>query len=80
MLVIGDVMLDQYFSGEVSRISLEDPVPVNHIQTIQEWLEGAANVAHNLAALGCQVKLIGAIGDDLSGTTRSYRWDICLFT
>lgn len=67
ILVIGDVMLDRYFYGSVTRISPEAPVPVNCIEKKKDTLGGAANVAHNLARLGCQTYLAGAIGDDHHG-------------
>ncbi|WP_255449241.1 D-glycero-beta-D-manno-heptose-7-phosphate kinase [Selenomonas caprae] len=67
VLVIGDVMLDRYFYGNVTRISPEAPVPVNCIEKKKDTLGGAANVAHNLARLGCQVYLSGVIGDDHHG-------------
>ena len=67
VLVIGDVMLDRYFYGNVTRISPEAPVPVNCIDRKKDTLGGAANVAHNLARLGCQTYLAGAIGDDHHG-------------
>ncbi len=65
--VIGDMMLDRYFYGEVQRISPEAPVPVNRVKKIKSVLGGAANVAHNLACLGCQVYVGGAIGEDANG-------------
>lgn len=64
ILVYGDVMLDGYLYGDVSRISPEAPVPVSHITGRKETLGGAANVAHNLARLGCQTDIIGVIGKD----------------
>lgn len=64
MLVVGDVMLDQYYYGLVSRISPEAPVPVNLVSKIENALGGAANVAHNLSRLGCQVMLAGVVGKD----------------
>ena len=67
VLVIGDVMLDRYFYGKVTRISPEAPVPVNCIDKKKDTLGGAANVAHNLARLGCHVYIAGAIGDDHHG-------------
>ena len=67
VLVIGDVMLDRYFYGNVTRISPEAPVPVNCIDRKKDTLGGAANVAHNLARLGCQTYLAGTIGDDHHG-------------
>ena len=64
VLVIGDVMLDKYVIGDVQRISPEAPIPVlSHSQSSQAT-GGAANVARNLAQLGCQVMLIGCIGQD----------------
>ncbi len=62
--VLGDVMLDRYFHGEVKRISPEAPVPVNKITRTKSVLGGAANVAANLAALECQVYLGGVTGAD----------------
>lgn len=62
--VIGDVMLDRYFYGEVKRISPEAPVPVTKINNIKSVLGGAANVAANLAHLDCQVYMGGVTGDD----------------
>ena len=57
ILVIGDIMLDQYWLGATSRISPEAPVPIVKIGSAENKLGGAANVAHNLAALGCEVSL-----------------------
>lgn len=67
VLVIGDVMLDKYYFGEVTRISPEAPVPIAHVQKVKETLGGAANVAHNLALLGCETSIIGQIGTDNHG-------------
>lgn len=64
ILVIGDVMLDKYYYGEVTRISPEAPVPVNKVMDIRETMGGAANVAHNLALLGAQTQISGFVGDD----------------
>lgn len=64
ILVVGDVMLDQYWHGETSRISPEAPVPVVKINRTENRPGGAANVAANLVALGCDVKLLGAMGHD----------------
>ena len=64
ILVAGDVMLDRFIVGRVSRISPEDPVPVVHFQHEFVRLGGAANVAHNLAALGARVTLVGVVGHD----------------
>ena len=57
-------MLDRYWHGGTSRISPEAPVPVVHVQDIEERLGGAANVAVNVAALGAHPVLIGNVGDD----------------
>ncbi len=64
VLVVGDVMLDTYYYGEVKRISPEAPVPVTHVIRQKDTLGGAANVAHNLALLGCRVSLAGFVGRD----------------
>ena len=64
ILVVGDVMLDKYYSGEVTRISPEAPVPITHVTGTRETLGGAANVAHNLALLGTNVSIAGYVGDD----------------
>lgn len=69
ILVVGDVMLDKYYFGDVTRISPEAPVPIAHITEIKETLGGAANVAHNLALLGCKTSIIGQIGSDNHGET-----------
>lgn len=64
ILIVGDVMLDKYYFGEVKRISAEAPVPITRVTKEKETLGGAANVAHNLALLGCQVYLAGVTGED----------------
>jgi rfaE bifunctional protein kinase chain/domain len=66
--VVGDVMLDRFLIGRVSRMSPEAPVPVVVHDSDEFRLGGAANVANNLRQLGCAVDLIGVIGDDESGT------------
>lgn len=66
-LVVGDVMLDRYWSGDTSRISPEAPVPIVHIQNLEERPGGAGNVALNIAALGAQVDLLSFCGDDNEG-------------
>ena len=68
ILVVGDVMLDRYWHGASSRISPEAPVPVVNIADTEDRPGGAANVALNLAALGCQVSLVGVIGADEAGS------------
>ena len=65
--VIGDVMLDRFVIGRVSRMSPEAPVPVVVFEHEEFRLGGAANVAHNLRVLGAAVDLIGVIGNDESG-------------
>lgn len=67
MLVVGDVMLDRYWFGDVSRISPEAPVPVVRIERREERLGGAANVARNAAALGAHSGLLGVVGKDEAG-------------
>ena len=69
VLVVGDVMLDRYWFGEVARISPEAPVPVVRVTRRDERLGGAANVAHNLASLGARVSLVGVVGNDEPGAT-----------
>lgn len=66
-LVIGDIILDEYIWGDVSRISPEAPVPVVEIQRETKSLGGAANVLHNITSLGGQSVLCGVIGDDDNG-------------
>lgn len=65
--VIGDIMVDRYVFGDVSRISPEAPVPVNRVSSVKEVLGGAGNVASNLANLDCQVYLGGVAGVDDHG-------------
>lgn len=67
LLVVGDVMLDQYWTGKAGRISPEAPVPVVKVSGNELRAGGAANVALNVAALGAQVHLMGIIGEDVSG-------------
>ena len=64
ILVVGDVMLDRYYYGEVTRISPEAPVPINHVTSTKDTLGGSANVAHNLALLGCRTSIAGFAGND----------------
>ncbi len=68
-LVVGDVMLDEYVIGAVSRISPEAPVPVLDVRSRFASAGGAANVAMNIASLGATVYLAGIIGTDAAGTT-----------
>jgi D-beta-D-heptose 7-phosphate kinase/D-beta-D-heptose 1-phosphate adenosyltransferase len=67
VLVVGDLMLDEYIWGAVSRISPEAPVPVVQVRSESVRLGGAANVAANLRALGAQVDLVGVVGNDIAG-------------
>ncbi|MCP3706420.1 D-glycero-beta-D-manno-heptose-7-phosphate kinase [Paraburkholderia sp. CNPSo 3274] len=67
VLVVGDVMLDRYWFGDVNRISPEAPVPVVHVQRKEDRLGGAANVARNAAALGAHAGLLCVVGHDEPG-------------
>jgi len=67
VLVVGDVMLDRYWFGEVNRISPEAPVPVVRVERTEDRLGGAANVARNLATLGASAALLGVVGTDEAG-------------
>jgi rfaE bifunctional protein kinase chain/domain len=67
VLVVGDVMLDRYWFGDVNRISPEAPVPVVLVQKQEDRLGGAANVARNAAALGAQAGLLCVVGHDEPG-------------
>jgi D-glycero-beta-D-manno-heptose-7-phosphate kinase len=67
ILVVGDVMLDRYWFGDVSRISPEAPVPVVKVERIEERPGGAANVARNCAALGAKAALLSVVGADEAG-------------
>jgi D-beta-D-heptose 7-phosphate kinase/D-beta-D-heptose 1-phosphate adenosyltransferase len=67
VLVVGDLMLDHFVIGRVERISPEAPVPVVRFDREEYRLGGAANVAHNVAALGGRVEIVGLVGADESG-------------
>ena len=67
VLVVGDLMLDAYVHGEVSRISPEAPVPVMRVERERSLLGGAANTAKCLAALGCRAVMCGVVGEDADG-------------
>jgi rfaE bifunctional protein kinase chain/domain len=72
VLVVGDVMLDRYWFGDVNRISPEAPVPVVLVRRTEERPGGAANVARNIAALGGQATLLSVVGnDEAAGTLES---------
>src|SRR6201996_368868 len=68
VLVIGDVMLDRYTFGEVTRISLEAPVPILSIEREVALPGGAGNVVRNLTALGSATAFISVVGDDQAGS------------
>ncbi len=67
ILVVGDLMLDKYLRGRVSRLSPEAPVPIVEIESESYHFGGAANVALNLQALGCAPLLVGLVGNDEYG-------------
>src|SRR5689334_22976764 len=67
VLVIGDVIADEYLVGESSRISAEAPVPVLHYTGDHSTLGGAGNTAANVASLGGAATLVGLVGDDAAG-------------
>ncbi len=67
VLVVGDVMLDRYWFGDVSRISPEAPVPVVKVERTEDRPGGAANVARNCAALGAPTSLLSVVGADEAG-------------
>jgi D-beta-D-heptose 7-phosphate kinase/D-beta-D-heptose 1-phosphate adenosyltransferase len=67
IVVLGDVMLDEFLWGEVTRVSPEAPVPVVDIRRESTHLGGAANVLANVIALGAQACVVGVVGDDFAG-------------
>jgi D-beta-D-heptose 7-phosphate kinase/D-beta-D-heptose 1-phosphate adenosyltransferase len=69
VLVIGDAMLDKFIAGHVTRISPEAPVPVVMFDHETHRIGGAANVAHNVAALGGRATLIAVTGQDEAAAT-----------
>ncbi len=69
ILVVGDIMLDRYWFGEVERISPEAPVPVVRVVKREDRLGGAANVARNIVALGAHATLAGFVGEDEAATS-----------
>ncbi|MDP3493900.1 MAG: D-glycero-beta-D-manno-heptose-7-phosphate kinase [Hyphomonadaceae bacterium] len=69
VLVVGDVMVDHYVSGRVSRVSDEAPVPIIHVGEERWTAGGAANVAANVAALGGKAMLVGVTGGDAAAST-----------
>ncbi len=69
VVVVGDIMMDSYYWGDVERISPEAPVPIVQIKKKEERLGGAANVALNAIKLGAKVSLASIVGDDVIGDT-----------
>jgi D-glycero-beta-D-manno-heptose-7-phosphate kinase len=69
VLIIGDVMLDQFLIGRVTRISPEAPVPIVQFDREENRIGGAANVAHNVLALGGRAELVGLVGRDHQAAT-----------
>lgn len=69
ILVLGDVMIDAYMRGSVTRVSPEAPVPIINLKKTEDRLGGAANVALNLLALGAEPILCAVIGEDKGGET-----------
>ncbi|PYR17449.1 MAG: bifunctional heptose 7-phosphate kinase/heptose 1-phosphate adenyltransferase [Acidobacteria bacterium] len=69
VLVLGDAILDEYLSGDCSRISPEAPVPVVRVHNVRRILGGAANTAANVAALGGRATLVALVGHDDAGAT-----------
>jgi D-beta-D-heptose 7-phosphate kinase/D-beta-D-heptose 1-phosphate adenosyltransferase len=67
VVVLGDLMLDEFIWGEVTRISPEAPVPVVDVRRESVHLGGAANVLANIVALGARASIVGVIGDDGAG-------------
>ena len=68
VLIVGDVMLDQYLFGDAERISPEAPVPVIRLEQERSYLGGAGNVARNVMALGGRASLVGIAGEDAAGS------------
>src|SRR5215469_3264612 len=64
VMAVGDVMLDRFIGGEVTRVSTEAPTPILALGQEVSILGAAGNVAHNLRALGAQARLVGVIGQD----------------
>src|SRR5207302_5881143 len=70
VLCVGDLMLDEFVYGEVSRISPEAPAPVIAVQRTESNIGGAGNVARNIASLGARCIFVGVIGQDEAGAKR----------
>src|SRR5678816_266620 len=75
VLCVGDLMLDDFVYGEVTRISPEAPAPVIAVQRSETTIGGAGNVARNLAALGVRCIFVGVIGEDDSGRILNAKLD-----
>ncbi|PIN68233.1 bifunctional heptose 7-phosphate kinase/heptose 1-phosphate adenyltransferase, partial [Candidatus Woesearchaeota archaeon CG11_big_fil_rev_8_21_14_0_20_57_5] len=75
ILVIGDIMLDRYIMGNITRISPEAPVPIVHVQEEKAYPGGAANVAHNIVTMGGMALLIGVCGADPAGKQLEHALD-----
>jgi len=73
ILVIGDIIVDEFVLGDVSRISPEAPVPVVHVENIERRLGGSANVIRNLHALSQQSAMFGVVGNDEPGNWVHHR-------
>src|SRR4051794_37448194 len=67
VLCIGDLMLDDFVYGDVSRISPEAPAPVIRVAREDVIVGGAGNVARNIASLGAKCLFVGVVGDDVAG-------------
>src|SRR3954470_19744197 len=67
VLCIGDLMLDEFVYGEVSRISPEAPAPVIAVRRSESNIGGAGNVARNIASLGARCIFVGLVGEDDAG-------------
>src|SRR6476660_10362278 len=78
IVVLGDVMLDEFVGGDVTRISPEAPVPVVDIRRESVHLGGAANVLANVIALGARGCVVGVLGNDTAGDRiRSTLGEVC---
>ena len=77
VLVVGDVMMDKYYYGDVHKFASDAPVPVAKIIKRRSSLGAAANVANNLALLGCQTYIAGFVGDDHNFETLSEQLKTC---
>ena len=75
ILCIGDLMLDDFVYGDVSRISPEAPAPVLRVSREDMTVGGAGNVARNIASLGAKCLFVGVIGDDISGKILKFELD-----